>query len=117
MTTRSVPEEMDALLDGRASLSVNKNGRTQKQPIPTRPSPDLAQIRARLQEYRSREEGVSLLSEAQLTRRDLELLARQLGLPILRSDTIERLESKIIESCIGAKLTSEAIRGPQKMRG
>lgn len=58
-----------------------------------------------------------LLSNAQLTRRELEAIARQLSLPVLKSDTAERLELKIVENCIGAKLSSEAIRGERKIIG
>jgi hypothetical protein len=60
---------------------------------------------------RSRDDGISLLATAQLTRRELESLARRLGLAFLKSDNIERLEEKIIEGSIGARLGSEAVRG------
>lgn len=114
------PEELDELLRGRASLVIDRRSRTeigQEHVSAARPLPNFTEIIDRLRSFRSREEGAALLADTQLTRRELETLARQLGLAILRSDNIERLEAKIIESCIGAKLSSEAIRGPQKVRG
>jgi hypothetical protein len=114
------PEGLDDLVHGRASLALEKSGRGlvgYKNLVPPRASADIEKIIHRLQECRSRDEGFSLLSDAQLTRRELEAIARQLGLPILKSDTAERLESKLIESCIGARLTSEAIRGRRKVLG
>ena len=114
------PEDLDDLLHGRASLTVDRNGRAptgSKRLGSPRPSISMEQIIHRLQELRSREEGIMLLSDAQLTRRELEAIARQLSLPVLKSDTAERLELKIVENCIGAKLISEAIRGDRKIVG
>ena len=54
---------------------------------------------------------MSLLSSVSLTRKELERLGRLLGTPILKTDNMERLTEKIIETSIGSRLTSEAIRG------
>jgi hypothetical protein len=114
------PEDLDDLMHGRASLVVDRHSHTPdryKHLGPSRASLDIEQIIQRLKELRSREEGMSLLSNAQLTRRELEIIARQLSLPILKSDTAEKLTLKIVENCIGAKLSSEAIRGDRKVVG
>jgi hypothetical protein len=72
---------------------------------------NLPKLASKLQELSTREEGYQALEEANLTRKRLEELARLLQLPVNRGDNIGRLEEKVIESCIGSRLNSEAIQG------
>jgi hypothetical protein len=64
-----------------------------------------------LQFVSSRESGFEILQRSELNRADLQSLAKRLDLPVLREDSVHRLMEKIVESCIGVRLNSEAIRG------
>jgi hypothetical protein len=66
-----------------------------------------------LRYVQTRESGFSFLERKGLTRRSLERVARSLDLPVLREDTTQRLQERIVESSIGSRLNSEAIRGDQ----
>jgi hypothetical protein len=114
---KSGPDEVNALLRGRAVLSKFNNKSSFRQTIPLpfdepRPTPpDLPTLAKTLQSLNSRDEGDALLLSASLTRRELERLGRLLGTPILKTDNMERLTQKILEASIGSRLSSEAIRG------
>lgn len=107
--------ELEALIAGRAQLKiVTKPVAGAKKPISTKIEKreiNLAEISNRLQSFSSRDEGYKLLEDENLTKKQLEDLARLLLLPVNKQDNIERLEDKIIEFCIGSRLNSEAIRG------
>ena len=62
----------------------------------------------------SRESGFSLLERKGLSKRALERVARSLDLPVVREDTAQRLVEKIVESSVGSRLNSEAIRGESR---
>jgi hypothetical protein len=112
----SGPDEVAAFLEGQATLPRGKRRySSEDDPLPldvTSPVPhDLPKLAETLHSLNSRGEGLSLLSSASLTRRELEGLGRILGTPILKTDNMERLTEKIIEASIGSRLSSEAIRG------
>ncbi|PYV15628.1 MAG: hypothetical protein DMG21_14400 [Acidobacteria bacterium] len=112
----SSTEDIDALLAGERRLQIGPfaPGQTQpakpkpRAPIPTR---DWLAIEEKLKTLRSREEGQKLIEELALKRTELEHLARVINLPVSREDNVERLRQKIIESSIGSRLVSHAIRG------
>lgn len=72
---------------------------------------DWATVVAQLRTLMSRDDGQRLLDELNLTRIELERLARFMDLPVLRQDNSERLREKIIATSIGSRLSSQAIRG------
>jgi hypothetical protein len=117
---RSSRADVEALLAGRAALVIavrsgagqSEGGRDAGQRKRRhRTGKDLAGLGAQLRQLESREGGLQLLIRAQLTRDELEELARLMDLPVLRDDDAERLRQKIVEACIGARLNSQAIRG------
>jgi hypothetical protein len=113
---RSSSDEWEALLAGsfgagRVTEKLKHGASTYQHSV------DPERIIRELGLLQSRDEAVSLLTAAQLTRRELEILARRLGLAVLKSDNIERLEEKIIEGSIGARLSSEAVRGTHLKTG
>lgn len=59
----------------------------------------------------SREAARSYLKTLQLTRRELTALARRLQVHITKEDPIDHIGEKIIESVVGSRLNSLAIRG------
>jgi hypothetical protein len=113
---KSSPEEVAALLKGHASLARLETRREHvppSEPIPVRPS-DLSELAEKLHALSSREDGLSTLASMSLTKTELEKLGRIIGVPIMKSDNMERLQEKIIEASIGSRLSSEAIRGDRK---
>jgi hypothetical protein len=76
-------------------------------------SEELNEVVAELRDLPSREDGVALLLAWAPSRRELEVLARFLQLPVQRDDTVERLRAKIVESTIGSRLRSDAIQGKE----
>lgn len=65
----------------------------------------------KFRELGSRELGMEFLHSEFPTKATAVLFARCLDLPINRTDSLEMLYEKIVESEIGSKLRSEAVRG------
>jgi hypothetical protein len=111
-------EELESLLSGRAEHSI-LNGldrvRRKRDSASTYPSEsrqnEFREIVTQLRGLTSRNEGLSLLRELNLSKKDLERIARLMDLPVLREDDAEKLRHKIVEQSIGATLNSQAIRG------
>lgn len=107
-------EELEALASGNARLTIiHKSGI--KSPISsdinTSPAVDLEQLKSQLSVAETTDAGFSILNEAKLTRIELGKVARSLDLPVLKQDSVRRLEEKIIEALIGSRLNSRAVRG------
>jgi len=109
---KSSDEEISALLRGQATLSVKtkENSRV----ISMFSSEELQTLIKNLQGLSDREEGQRLLESMSFGRRELERLGKLLSISILKSDNMERLNEKIIEATIGARLNSLAIRGDDR---
>lgn len=108
---RVSPDDMDALLDGRSRLEVS--GRV-TQPKSHRPKEKIANTSAvidLLRDAQTRERATAVLEAEGITKVMLEAVARELDLPVLRSDTVDRLRQKIVEAAVGYRINSEAIRG------
>jgi hypothetical protein len=115
MVEHSSMEELEALLEGRASLVVStrrvERGDGELKKRRPRSGKDLAKLGVQIRQLESRDAGLNLLLRAHLTKKELEELARLMDLPVLREDDSERLRQKIVEASIGARLNSQAIRG------
>lgn len=106
--------DVDALVAGRAVLKIvnqDHKPRSPKQEAQDHPVLDVSSLVGRLKDLNSRSEGESLLNGSALVRKDLERLARALGLPVSKEDNTTRLREKIIEGAIGSRLASQAVRG------
>ncbi|KXG86340.1 hypothetical protein [Agrobacterium bohemicum] len=57
------------------------------------------------------EQGFAILTSIGMSRLELEQFSRFLDLPILKQDSVSRLQQKIVESLIGSRLNSKAVRG------
>jgi hypothetical protein len=77
----------------------------------SQPYVEINEILSRLQTAPDRETGAMLLRELSLSRRHLLELARSRSVHITKEDSLRRIEEKLIEAIIGAKLNSQAIRG------
>lgn len=113
---RSSTADLGALLAGRAALVISSQSAAARRGAAPkkrrqRSVKDLAGLGAQLRQLESREDGSRLLIRAQLTKDELEELARLMDLPVYREDDSQRLRDKIVEASIGARLNSQAIRG------
>ncbi len=71
-------------------------------------STNLINLEELLQKVHSRSEAEELLKNSKKT--DLQKLAKALDIPVQSRDNISKIKEKIIESTIGFKLRSQAIR-------
>jgi hypothetical protein len=71
----------------------------------------VGEILSDLQTATSRDEAARILRLFNLTRRELVELARARSVHVRKEDNVSRIEEKLIESIIGARLNSLAIRG------
>jgi hypothetical protein len=120
---RSSSTDLEALLAGGAALVISsansaparregkRKAGAKKHGQPS--NKDLAELAMQVRQLGSREDGTNLLKRAELSKKELEALARLMDLPVLRDDDAERLRQKIVEESIGARLNSQAIRGQQ----
>lgn len=74
-------------------------------------SPDLAALATFILESSDRAEAKQILERENLTRRELMKLGQTHNVHIVKEDTIDLIEDKIVEALVGSRLSSKAIRG------
>jgi hypothetical protein len=106
-------EDVAAFLSGDRELIIRAPRRTTRSsPASTAAAARRAEeVRSALNAMHSREAGIAHLEQLGLKREELRALVSALDLPTNRSDNVERLRSRIVESLIGYRLRSQAIRG------
>lgn len=72
---------------------------------------DLDAVATRIIASADRISAMSVLKDVQLSRRELRLLGNKHNVHIVKEDTIENIETKIVEALVGSRLSSKAIRG------
>jgi hypothetical protein len=112
--------EMEQVLQGKGRLKfvgLESRGTPKrvrgKTPIKIRmATEELQALAQQLRSCKTREEAMGLLRKDNhaLLKESLAKLARLLGIHINKSDRREKIEDKIVEFAVGAKLRSEAIR-------
>lgn len=108
------PAEIEAVARGEAKLSLifpahgdwHRSNHSAHQE-----NASLDRIQAELAEAASQEEGFAILDRAGLTRADLVNLAKAVDIPVMKSDTVKRLQEKLMEALVGSRLNSKAVRG------
>jgi hypothetical protein len=71
----------------------------------------IKEIETELVNAATRERGMEILLEAELTRVELVELAKSLSVHVTKSDNVGHIEEKLVEGVIGSRLSSAAIRG------
>jgi hypothetical protein len=71
----------------------------------------VAQLRERLGQAVTREEGMELLRKPGVTKDVLRSVAQTMGLGVVSKDTKDSLSRRIVESTVGCRLRSLAIQG------
>ncbi len=105
---------LEELADGNFDIKIeNINNKNKKNVQLNRVSDnyEFNQIESALRAMQSREEGLLFLSKKKLNKNRLMMLAKYLDLPVQHSENIKHISEKIIETTIGYKLRSQAIRG------
>lgn len=74
---------------------------------------ELEVVVAQLQGLSTREEGLALLKQLNWTRDELTSLARRMHVHVTKDDNIGRIKDKLVETAIGSRLSSAAIRGKE----
>lgn len=64
-----------------------------------------------LRAVKSREDAHAILTDLNLTLKNLEGLASELGISYLKGESKNKLSNRIIEKTIGFRLNSKAVRG------
>jgi hypothetical protein len=106
--------EIDLLTQGKATLRVVEKNKSKK----TMPLDDscldvaISDIAQKLNATESREAAANLLASInQPQKKDfLLLLAKSCGVRVESRDSIVRIEEKLVENVVGARLDSEAMR-------
>src|SRR5260370_41818985 len=111
----SRPDDVDDLLAGRKELRIFMGVRSAARysRLQGAKSREWAEVVEGLRALPTRDEGQKVLDDLNLTRTELEHLARFMDLPVAKQDNAERVRQKIIEASIGSRLISQAIRGEQ----
>jgi|tagenome__1003787_1003787.scaffolds.fasta_scaffold19868207_2 hypothetical protein len=107
--------KVDALMKGELELrlSVISKKRTPKHKKVTSPdATQVADIATRLHSLDNRADGEALLRNVASTKSALETVARYLDIAVRREDRQDDLIHRIVESTIGYRLSSAAIKGP-----
>ena len=115
LVERSSADELDVLLRGNGKLRIYEV-RTASRVIGTKyrhsySDTAFLEVSEKLHASQTREAGRELLDNAFPTKVAIEKFARFLDLPVHRTDTIDTLRDKIVESEIGSKLRSDAVQG------
>lgn len=107
--------DIEALIDGQARFVLESIDPAPASRGVLNPATDskLMKVIAELHSAPSRDEANAILGNANLRSVELRKLMRILDLPVSRTDTVDKLHYKIVDSTVGYKLRSNAIRGPQ----
>lgn len=103
-----------AIAKGTATIELRGRERTTRSRKPHAERPmkaDPSGIIQRLAMVTTREEANAILAMPGVSKAALEKIARHYDLPILRSDSSDKLRQKIVESVVGFRINSGAIRG------
>ncbi len=115
LVEKSSEDEIKVLLRGRAQLEIRKSG-PKKELADSRHrslclKKEFFKIDQKLSSFQTREAGVKFLITEFPKKILVEEFARFLDLPVHRTDTVETLRKKVVESRIGSRLRSEAVQG------
>lgn len=67
----------------------------------------------KLNEAKSREEGITILETHISLKSQLETFARHIDVAVMKSDKVDKIKSSIVDATVGARLRSNAIQGKE----
>ena len=103
-------EELADISFGKAKIKIDiiNNSSTSKKSIAC--DIDYQKVKSDLNSFQTREEGLKYLNFQCKTKKELTALAKIIDIHVQKSDKIDQLKEKIIESTIGFRLRSAAIQ-------
>lgn len=103
-------EDIQKILDGTYEIKFVK-ARTTTEQNEYIPPFNADEIIEKLKASGSRESAKEYLEDQHvINKRDLEVIARKLDIPLVKTNKVEDLRNKIIEFTVGAKLRSQTIQ-------
>ncbi|MHD0298738.1 hypothetical protein RCF19_22820 [Rhodococcus qingshengii] len=109
---RLTDQDIYAIRTGRAKIAVVRNPEPKvSRPESDQPRFDIASLVDEIHSAETREEAMVKIHERKLRGEDLRNLAKHLDIATSRSETLGKLAEKIVESTVGFRLRSQAIRG------
>lgn len=107
-------EDLEKIVRGTHTIEVKTvRNRSNTKPSIEAEQSNSAEIIKKLEEFSDRTLASNHLREIASNKKSLELIARHLDIALSKQDKTEDLVNKIIESTVGARLRSSAIRGPE----
>ncbi len=97
--------------NAKLQLSIQDSRRTSQSKREKLTEEESQEVVEALKKLSSREEGLELLGEHAGSKEELNKIARVLDIPIKKGEQVDLLRSRIIESTIGYRLNSAAIKG------
>lgn len=110
-------EDYRNIASGKAKLEINVINKGGKKKAEPKEEPDLNHILRQLNSFKSREEGVQFLDSNCKTKKELTSLTKLIDIPVQKSDKVQLLKDKIIESTIGFRIRSAAIQNLSQENG
>ena len=113
MTERELEGLSNLIVDhyGKSSMLPNENSKKPKNQKANVGEQDLGDTLSQVANSPSREIGAELLDSFQLNREQLLRIARLGNIHVVKDDKNSIVKEKIIESTIGSRLRSNAVRG------
>ena len=115
LVEQSPTQDVDALLRGRRALEIVplKTGTYKKGKRSRSSYGDISfsDVAMQLHALDTREAGMRFLSNEFRTKISIMTFARFLDLPVQRTDSVQDLFEKVVESEIGSRLRSQAVQG------
>jgi hypothetical protein len=102
--------ELIDISSGKAKLKIEIVKYKSTTSDPTRSEINMSELKSALDSLQSREEVLQYLNEHCKTKKELTLIAKAVDVHVQKSDKVDQLKEKIIESTIGFKLRSAAIQ-------
>lgn len=103
--------DLDVVLDAFEKRVVKEKRPEKRDELLVREELDYSHLSERLLALDSRDAAVAFLTEHAPSKAALSSLARHLEVPVSKQDKVEAIRDKLVESTVGARLRSEAIRG------
>jgi hypothetical protein len=104
--------DYEKLLDDSFRLEINIRKRVDRAILhESKSTVNAALVLESLAGFSSREEARLYLDNTLPSKKDLEFVARELDISVLKSDKVKSLREKIVEATVGARIRSNAIQG------
>lgn len=105
------PEEIASLESRESRVEIRLSGpkRSEGKPHSGLTPEDLSKLGSELRAAATNERAATLLSG--LNKEQLTRLSRALDLPVQKSDTIDQIRERVVQSTVGFRLRSKAIQG------